>query len=178
MQCEAAQGSPLGPASLCRGIAGVQTHSSKRWLCALRASDLPIVLCHQRLHGKHVIQHTGVLRVECSAHSRPEAPARGLAGRHAAGTLEEQHAAADQAKADREKMLKKLKMYESKIIQSEKEGGKSLVEIAQEKELRLQEQREELEKRCAPAPQVLNTWWSLVAASSAVKHATADSTQA
>lgn len=66
-----------------------------------------------------------------------------------AGTLEEQHAAAEQAKANREKMLKKLKNYESKILQSEKQGGKSLVEIAKEKELRLKQQRDELEKRYA-----------------------------
>lgn len=46
-------------------------------------------------------------------------------------------------------MLKKLKNYESKILQSEKQGGKSLVEIAKEKELRLKQQRDELEKRYA-----------------------------
>ena len=67
-----------------------------------------------------------------------------------AGTLEEQQAAAAAAKAEKEKILQKLKMYESKILKSEKDGG--LVEIAKQKEEQLRRKREELERRCVMQP--------------------------
>jgi hypothetical protein len=65
-----------------------------------------------------------------------------------AGNLEQKQAEAARLKHERVEMMKRLKLYESKILQSENEDGKSLVEKAHEREEQLKKKQEELECRC------------------------------
>lgn len=66
----------------------------------------------------------------------------------AAGDLESKQAEAARLKAEQAAVLKRLKLYESKILQSNSSGGKSLVDKAAEREAQLAKKQLELERRC------------------------------
>lgn len=78
------------------------------------------------------------------------------------GDLESKQAEAAQLKAEQQKLLQRLKLYESKVLQSGENGTNALVEKAREREVQLQKKQEELERRYSlvltslkPAPRCL-----------------------
>jgi hypothetical protein len=64
-----------------------------------------------------------------------------------AGDLETKQAEAERLRKERTEMEKKLKLYESKILQSEHQDGKSMAEKASEREALLKRKQDELQKR-------------------------------
>lgn len=64
-----------------------------------------------------------------------------------AGDLESKQAEAARLKKERHEMEKKLKLYESKVLQSDQSDGQSMAEKAAAREAFLQQKRVELESR-------------------------------
>lgn len=65
------------------------------------------------------------------------------------GDLESKQAEAARLKRERHEMEKKLKLYESKVLQADQSDGESMAEKAAAREAFLQQKRVELESRCA-----------------------------
>lgn len=63
------------------------------------------------------------------------------------GDLESKQAEAARLKKERHEMEKKLKLYESKVLQSDQSDGESMAEKASAREAFLQQKRLELESR-------------------------------
>lgn len=64
-----------------------------------------------------------------------------------AGNLESKQAEAERLRKERTEMEKKLKLYESKILQSENNDVEAMAQKAAEREAQLKQKREQLEKR-------------------------------
>lgn len=64
------------------------------------------------------------------------------------GDLESKQAEAARLKRERHEMEKKLKLYESKVLQADQSDGESMAEKAAAREAFLQQKRVELESRC------------------------------
>jgi hypothetical protein len=62
--------------------------------------------------------------------------------------LEQKQAEAERIKREKQKMAERLQFLESKILQSESDGIESLVDQAKNREARIQEHQQELERRC------------------------------
>jgi hypothetical protein len=62
---------------------------------------------------------------------------------------EQKQAEAAALKAERAALRERLAHYESKVLQSDRAGGKSLIEKAAEREAALKQKQWELECRCA-----------------------------
>jgi hypothetical protein len=71
------------------------------------------------------------------------------AGCPCAGSLEKKQAEAERLRGEKQKMAERLQFIESKILQSETEGGECLMDQAKSREARIQEHQQELERRFA-----------------------------